>query len=285
VRAAVCNRYRGSPNVILPFNDAALAQRFELNEAALATAYVETQARLGLVSGAIAQPLAGGVAAFAGVTSPISRAIALGMLGRVDDADCDAVEDFYRRRGAVSQVDLCPLADPSLAGLLGARGYHCKQFLNANFRPLSAHEHWPATPGVTVTVVEPSEADLWCATVARGFAAANPVLPDNLDIARPTPSNPLVRCFLARIDDEPVGAGALAIHDGAARLFSTSTVPAFRRRGVHTALLRARLQLAAPTCEIALVSAVPGSDSQRNLERAGFRVAYTRIRMVAPAAG
>jgi ribosomal protein S18 acetylase RimI-like enzyme len=268
--------------VITQFNDAALARGFELNEAALATAYVETQARLGLVSGAIAQPVAGGVAVFAGVASPVSRAIALGMLGSVDEADCDAVEDFYRRRGAASQFDLCPLADPSLAGLLGARGYRCQQFLNANFRPLSANEQWPATPGVTVTAVEPSEADLWCATVARGFAAANPAPSQDLDIARPTARNPLVTCFLARIDGEPVGAGAVALHDGVAKLFSTSTVPEFRRRGVHTALLRARLQAAARTCELALVSAVPGSESQRNLERAGFRVAYTRIRMVAP---
>jgi GNAT superfamily N-acetyltransferase len=108
------------------------------------------------------------------------------------------------------------------------------------------------------------------------------VSPQDLDIARPTPRNPIVTCFLARIDGEPAGAGALAIHDGVAKLFSTSTIPAFRRRGVHSALLRARLQVAARVCEIALVSAVPGSDSQRNLERAGFRVAYTRIRMVAP---
>jgi GNAT superfamily N-acetyltransferase len=154
--------------------------------------------------------------------------------------------------------------------------------VNANFRPLSADEPWPAPPGVTVTTVQPSGADLWCATVARGFAGTNPVSPQDLDIARPTPRNPIVTCFLARIDGEPAGAGALAIHDGVAKLFSTSTIPAFRRRGVHSALLRARLQVAARVCEIALVSVVPGSDSQRNLERAGFRVAYTRIRMVAP---
>jgi hypothetical protein len=45
------------------------------------------------------------------------------------------------------------------------------------------------------------------------------------------------------------------------------------------ALLERRLQDAfANGCDIAMMGALPGSISQRNAERHGFRIAYTRIK-------
>jgi hypothetical protein len=86
-----------------------------------------------------------------------------------------------------------------------------------------------------------------------------------------------VRLFLARVGAEPAGAGALWIDGEVAALFSTATRTPFRRRGVHGALLHARLAAAiAAGCEWATVQTVPGSDSQRNVERHGFAVAYTK---------
>lgn len=47
----------------------------------------------------------------------------------------------------------------------------------------------------------------------------------------------------------------------------------------QTALLRARLRYAADRgCTVATVGALPGSQSQRNAEKQGFRVAYTRTK-------
>ena len=68
---------------------------------------------------------------------------------------------------------------------------------------------------------------------------------------------------------------------GIVALFGTATLPGFRRRGVQTALIRQRLWEAAQSgCEYAVVSTMPGSGSQRNMERRGFRVAYTKLVMV-----
>jgi hypothetical protein len=45
------------------------------------------------------------------------------------------------------------------------------------------------------------------------------------------------------------------------------------------ALLDARLRYAAAKgCKIAMMGALPGSQSQRNAEKQGFRIAYTRIK-------
>ena len=58
-------------------------------------------------------------------------------------------------------------------------------------------------------------------------------------------------------------------HRGAVRHRHASE---FRRRGVQTALIRRRLWDAAQSgCEYAVVSTIPGSGSQRNMERRGFR--------------
>jgi GNAT superfamily N-acetyltransferase len=58
-------------------------------------------------------------------------------------------------------------------------------------------------------------------------------------------------------------------------------LPEFRQRGVQSALIARRLHEAAKAgCEYAVVSTNPGSGSQRNMERRGFRVAYTKLVMM-----
>jgi GNAT superfamily N-acetyltransferase len=63
-----------------------------------------------------------------------------------------------------------------------------------------------------------------------------------------------------------------------------STVPEQRRRGLQSALLEARLRYARKRgCDVAMMVAEPGSNSQRNAERQGFQVAYTRVKWRKPA--
>jgi GNAT superfamily N-acetyltransferase len=71
----------------------------------------------------------------------------------------------------------------------------------------------------------------------------------------------------------------LSLHDGVAWFGGAATVPELRRRGLQGALLRERMRYAAAHgCDLAMMVAQPGSNSQRNTERNGFRVAYTRIK-------
>ena len=53
----------------------------------------------------------------------------------------------------------------------------------------------------------------------------------------------------------------------------------FKKQGAQTALLDARLKFAkAQGCQIAIMGALPGSQSQRNAEKNGFRIAYRRTK-------
>ena len=69
------------------------------------------------------------------------------------------------------------------------------------------------------------------------------------------------------------------MHEGTALLAGASTIPGGRRQGAQNALLDTRLQTAASNgCDLAMMVAAPGSASQRNAERQGFRIAYTRTK-------
>jgi ribosomal protein S18 acetylase RimI-like enzyme len=83
--------------------------------------------------------------------------------------------------------------------------------------------------------------------------------------------------YLARVDGEPAGAALLVLEEGLAYLANASTLPEFRRRGVQTALIAARIADArAAGCEEVCSGTTFGSASQRNLQRAGLAVAYTK---------
>jgi len=76
-----------------------------------------------------------------------------------------------------------------------------------------------------------------------------------------------------------IAAGDVTIHYGVALLAGASTVREFRHRGAQNALLESRLQYAVNAgCDLAMFCVAPGSASQRNGERRGFRIAYTRIK-------
>jgi hypothetical protein len=103
------------------------------------------------------------------------------------------------------------------------------------------------------------------------------VTPAEVGISRPLFYAPGMACFLGLVDEQPAGGGAVAMHQGVATLFGASTRVALRQRGVQAALLQARLAFVAATgCDLATTNTKPGSRSQRNAERQGFRVVYTR---------
>jgi GNAT superfamily N-acetyltransferase len=54
-----------------------------------------------------------------------------------------------------------------------------------------------------------------------------------------------------------------------------------RRRGVQSALLRTRLEIAGRAgCDVAVVTTQPGSKSQENVQKQGFELLYTRAILV-----
>src|SRR4029453_19124070 len=128
--------------------------------------------------------------------------------------------------------------------------------------------------------IAPGEEDLWARTCADGWLDAAPGLTDFLlGIGRVNAHRPDTTCFLAEMDGVPIAAAALTINEGVALLAGASTKPEARGRGAQRALLQARLEYARGTgCAPPMRGALRASRSQRNAEREGFRIAYTRTK-------
>ena len=229
---------------------------------------------------ATSEVIAGGTASFGGQTYPANHIVGMGLYGPVTVDDVERVEEFYRSRGVACEIVISPLADSSLRDLIAPRGYRITEFNSVLIRQLDDLALVPPANGITVERVTAETEQAWDRVIAQGFAEYGP-LPENLFSAFATLPDSLN--FLARVDGEPAGGGMGAIMKAAsiAALFGTATVPEFRGRGVQTALINHRLWEAAQQgCEYAVVSTMPGSGSQRNMERRGFRLAYTKIVMV-----
>jgi GNAT superfamily N-acetyltransferase len=263
------------------FIDRRFAHRLELTDAYSGVALARAQANLFPDSGAAAEPFAGGWAIFAGADSPMTQAFALGLSGPVEEDEITRMEDFFHSRGAATNVELCPYADLSIVDIFRKRGYSLIEFSNVFARQLAPEDaQLSLNSAVHVRQPEAHEARLWAETVARGFMPEGEVSQMLVDLMHTSLHSGIGAYFLAEVDGQIAGGGVLTMHDGVASLGGASTLPAFRNRGAQTALLRARLAFAAEQgCEVVMVTTLPGSTSQRNVERQGFRVVYTRSKL------
>lgn len=266
------------------FADPALARRLETTDALAGVEFARSWARFNSFTGEVFLPVAGGHAGFGGIDSPLTQAFGLGLDGPVTEADMIAMEEFYRGHNSPANIETCPLADPSLFKLLNERGYRPIEYSNVLVRELTGDDSraWPDTKNkVRVRRPAKDEAESYSLVVMKSFFESTEFPPEFLNIFKSCFFAAGTFFFLAEVDGVPAGGGMMSIHRGVASFGGAGTLPEFRNRGVQTALLLARIALAAESgCELAMVASSPGSGSQRNVERLGFRVVYTRTKFL-----
>jgi hypothetical protein len=275
------NRTTSPGEPAYPFVDLALARRLERAEARSNADFVEGRARLFPDSGATWIEVAGAYAMYDGVASPCTQTFGLGVLGKVTSTEMARLEEFFERRGAPVHHEVSPLADPEVLGLLNERGYQPFELTSVMFRPISRDVHLqaPRNDRIHVRPIRDDEGDLWARTAAAGWVEAVEIADQILDMCLVCTSKSGLCALLAELDGRAVAAGALSIRDGVVLLAGASTIPEARKQGAQLALLEARLRAGAEAgCDLAMMCAAPGSSSQRNAERHGFRIAYTRIK-------
>jgi GNAT superfamily N-acetyltransferase len=257
------------------FLDSSVSHRLESAEILPTLEWIDILAREKPALKADRLPIAGGWLMYAGPDSPANHVIGMGLRGPVSRAEFDAVEEFYRQRNSLCEVVVSPYADMSLTEHLGERGYRVTEWSTVLVRRLNQNDQFEAS-GIEVVRIGAGEARQWAELMARALAEYPGI---TTEIMEPVASAPSAMCFIARIDGRPAGGGAASVfpQEGMAPLYSAATVPEFRNRGVQRALFQARLEAArAAGCELAVVCTQPGTVSQRNAERNGFRIAYTK---------
>jgi hypothetical protein len=267
----------------MQFVDKALARRFEACEEMPQVLYARVLAKMRPEIGAAEEEICGGHMSFAGLRSPIGRATGLGLDREFTATDLDRVEEFYRAHKAPSQVDLCPLHDSSVFELVKERGYGIAELNNVLYRELRPAEKFPGAPeGCEIRRGRRDEAGELGAIVERAF------FPDGApeaykDLLKPLYQMEGATTLAASVGGKTVacGVGLVIPEHRVLALCGAGTAADFRGRGMQTALLHARLAGGVETgCEYAVVVTQGGSASQRNCERLGFRVAYSKVTVI-----
>ncbi len=264
----------------LAFLTAADARRMEAAEEYGALRYAQAIKRLHPDLGSAWEEFCGGHMVFVARRSPIGRAHGLGFAGKITPQDIEQVEKFYFDHESDAQVDVSPYADPSLFESLNQRGFQVAEFNQTLARWIRPDEilDRPLLPGIEIRGIRPGEAQTWSRLAAHIFFAEQAPQFEEIFLPWAGPEHPL--SLAAFVDGQMVAcAGGLLVPEyRMAGFFGAGTLPEFRRRGIQSAFMRERLRLAQQAgCDLAVTLTMPGSTSQRNVERAGFRVAYTKV--------
>ncbi len=267
-------RYRA-----MVFSDLDLSRRLERAEGRACLEYAKARSCLHPNSGASWIECAGAYAVFDGVDSPVTQSFGLGLFEPLSPESLDRIERFFLDRGATVVHEVSPLAGVATLDLLCARGYRPIELSSVMHRAVDQ----PAAEddrAVTVRVAASEEAALWTDISARGWAHQNPEL---LGFLQEFGAIAFARehsvQFIAELDGQPGAAGSLSLHEGVALFGGAATIPELRRCGLQAALLEARMRYAFEHgYPLAMMVTEAGSQSQRNAERIGFRIAYTRTK-------
>jgi len=267
----------------MQFVDRALARRLESAEELPQVHHAEWCQKNQPSVGAAVEEIAGGHMIFAGLGSPIGRAVGMGFAAPVTASEMDRLEHFYFSRGAPSQTDYCPLSDPSLLELTKQRGYGVFELNNVLVRRLDPAEKFPAPSGFTIRAGKPEEALAFSDILRRCFFPTGGEPAGLGDMLSPMFAFPGSMTFVAEIDGQLIAtaAGLIIPEHKIVGLYGAGTLNDYRGRGLQTAMLQRRMQAAAEAgCEYAVIVTLGGTTSQRNAERLGFTVAYSKATLI-----
>lgn len=244
-------------------------------------AFVESRARISPHTAACWIDVNGTLAMFDGPGSPCTQTFGLGILSSIDETDLDTLEEFFLTKNAPVLHEVSPMAEGHLP-LLADRGYRAIELTSVMMADLSEGHDRKRVPsaGLQTRVVPAEEAELWAATSAAGWLAEHPEMGEfMLDFGRVSVGCEGGYPFIAELDGEPIATAMLFVNGEVAFLAGASTIPAGRNKGPQSALLAARFDFARQAgCQLAAMGASPGSQSQRNAEKNGFQIAYTRTK-------
>jgi GNAT superfamily N-acetyltransferase len=222
------------------------------------------------------RPALGGWAIDFGPGSPLSQVLFAGMEGEVSEEELADVESAFFARDVSTTVSLCPFAHASLVRILGKRGYRITHFEHTMMRVLSDADA-AAAPVPGVRLAERADWPACTDVVCNAFFPEGDA-PDSVrNLFELLFGAEGAGVFLAVRDNTIAACAGVTVTGDVAVLAGDGTTKPFRGVGLQSELIRARCAFARRQgCELATSSTAPGSTSQRNYERMGFRVAYTK---------
>ncbi len=181
---------------------------------------------------------------------------------------------FYAATQQRCWIEVVPSTPAAVTNEMISTGFRVESYASTLYTaPLPA----PAHHDVDISDVTETGLDEFLDTLNTGFGTPSQVLPGMRANQRFWSKVPTWHLFMARVNGVAAGAAVLSVHDDTAYLAAASTLPAFRNRGIQSALISACMARAqALGCSVVTGQAAWGSSSQGNMQRAGMQISHVR---------
>jgi GNAT superfamily N-acetyltransferase len=197
------------------------------------------------------------------------------MLAETSD-ELDALVSLFRDRGVPCRVDIAPYqANESVLLRLHELNFRLTDFETALYHDCPVAQAPQCDVRLAVTY---EQRDFAARSLPIAFGDTDETWIRWLqDSMWATMGRSDWRTYVAYRDGTPAAFAQLHIRGTTACLALAGTLSEHRSQGFQTALIRQRLTDAAMAgCDLVCAQAGFGTTSQQNMERAGFRVAYTK---------
>jgi len=233
----------------------------------------------------------GGVMCRAEPGSWVNQALGgVGMNGETpSEDDIAALRGFFEPHGIEPKVEVTPFVTKAFWRAMGEAGFRVKAVEALFSCVLEGWEPAIAAPaGVVVRAIDKDDeaaVERACRFGHRAFAGVEPNEGD-MRTLRAMFAFEGSHGLAAEIDGELVGIGMTDVIGEVAALYFGCTHADYRRRGVQTALLLARLAHAKSLgSKVATIGGEPSQATERNALRVGFTPCYSKVALVRPGEG
>jgi GNAT superfamily N-acetyltransferase len=193
-------------------------------------------------------------------------ALAIGSTRALRSDDLAVLQAFYSRRGLPVRLEVRDEVLERDRELFDTEGY---AIADARFSLLETGAV-PDQPGSQIKVRPSGDRAAWVRLVTRAFAEGHPP-DDELRRSAEISAAAATRLFVAELEGAAAGAGAVGVSGDVAYLYSAAVLPQYRRRGIHQALLHARVAFGAEQgASRSAFKTIEGSAAERSAQAAGF---------------
>lgn len=189
----------------------------------------------------------------------------------------ERIEEFFRLKNCPTILSVAGVVEHNLFKMLFDKSYRVLGCRNVYIHNRVHILDKGINKAIEIKEVS-SEDDLevWLKVVSEGFAGKQLDEPDAISLGQSVKKGN--RFFIGYLSGEPAAASALYINGDVARLGGMGTLVNFRGNGLQKAMVNYRTQLALDEgCSYIFSDTQPGNNSQRNLERNGYKLAYMRM--------
>lgn len=219
-------------------------------------------------------PVAGGIAAFNGVGSPVSTVKGIGP--QITAGDLVEAEAFFRVHGAAEVViEAAPWLTEESIHVLRGRGF--SEAGHEDVVATKAEKSSGGDPLDTSLRVETVPLTEWPELMRRSYE-----LPDEPAAGELTTAAAHLRgarLYGVREREGWIACGQSVAYGDVVVFGCDGTLPSARGRGAQKALITSRLK-AIQARSTVVAEVAPGSNSERNYLRCGFQVAYSRTHYI-----